>query len=118
MFELEDELYPELTLETDDILMNLTIKKDYSVFPTASERKEEFLNDLKAFIKEFDESPESLEFFKYYDDWLSSLSTIFELIISKALLMSTFVSKHPVVFRSAPWGWNFDKIIIIWFRSS
>ena len=25
-----DELYPELTLETDDIVMTLSIKKDYS----------------------------------------------------------------------------------------
>ena len=25
-----DELYPELTLETDDIIMALSIKKDYS----------------------------------------------------------------------------------------
>lgn len=68
MFEFEDEVYPELTLETDDILMNLIIRKDYSMFPTAEERKKEFLHDLKAFIEEFDESPESLEFFRYYDD--------------------------------------------------
>ena len=68
MFEFEDEVYPELTLETDDILMNLVIRKDYSVFPTVEERKKEFLHDLKEFMKEFDESPESLEFFKYYDD--------------------------------------------------
>ncbi len=68
MFELEDEIYPKLTLETDDIVMDLTIKKDYSQFPTAKIRKEEFVNDLKLFIEEFDQSPESLDFFKYYDD--------------------------------------------------
>lgn len=61
-------LFPELTLETDDIVMKLAIKKDYSYIEDIHERKIEFLNDLMDFIKEFDESPESLEFFRYYDD--------------------------------------------------
>ena len=30
MDDIFDELYPELTLETDDIIMNISIKKDYS----------------------------------------------------------------------------------------
>ena len=64
---LED-LYPEITLETDDIIMHLAIKKDYSQIEDLDKRKEEFINDLKAFIKEFDETPESDEFMRYYDD--------------------------------------------------
>ncbi|MDO5849124.1 MAG: hypothetical protein Q4P18_06295 [Methanobrevibacter sp.] len=66
--EFDELLYPELTLETDDILMNLTIKKDYSSFQNVEDRKKEFIKDLELFIKEFNESPESLEFFRYYDD--------------------------------------------------
>ena len=62
-----DSLYPELTLETDDIIMSITIKKDYSQIEDFDKRKEEFINDLKAFIKEFEETPESDEFMKYYD---------------------------------------------------
>ena len=63
-----DELYPEITLETDDIIMNLTIKKDYSSIEDLDKRKEEFINDLKDFIKEFEETPESDDFMRYYDD--------------------------------------------------
>ena len=63
-----DELYPELTLETDDIIMNLSIKKDYSQIEDLDKRKEEFIKDLKAFIKEFEETSESDEFMRYYDD--------------------------------------------------
>lgn len=64
----EEEWYPELTLETEDIIMDLTIKKDYSQIKDLNKRKEEFINDLRAFIVEFDETPESLEFMRYYDD--------------------------------------------------
>ena len=67
MDDLLDELYPELTLETDDMVMTLSIKKDYSQIEDLDKRKEEFINDLKAFIKEFEETPESDEFMKYYD---------------------------------------------------
>lgn len=63
-----DEIYPELTLETDDIAMNLIIKKDYSRIRDFDERKEEFINDLKAFIDEFEETPESDDFVRYFDD--------------------------------------------------
>ena len=63
-----DELYPEITLETDDIIMNLAIKKDYSQIKDLDKRKEEFINDLKDFIKEFEETYESDEFMRYYDD--------------------------------------------------
>ena len=41
-----DELYPEITLETDDIIMNLSIKKDYSQIKDLEKRKEEFISDL------------------------------------------------------------------------
>ena len=63
-----DELYPEITLETDDMIMNLSIKKDYSQIEDLDKRKEEFISDLKDFIKEFEETPESNEFMRYYDD--------------------------------------------------
>ena len=63
-----DSLYPELTLETDDIVMNLAIKKDYSKIKDFDKRKEEFINDLKAFIDEFEETPESDDFVRYFDD--------------------------------------------------
>ena len=63
-----DELYPEITLETDDILMSLTIKKDYSKIKDLDKRKKEFINDLNEFIKEFSETPESDEFMRYFDD--------------------------------------------------
>lgn len=63
-----DELYPEITLETDDIKMDITIKKDYSQIEDLDKRKEEFINDLKAFIKEFEETYESDEFMRYYDE--------------------------------------------------
>lgn len=63
----ENLFYPELTLETDDIVMSLVVKKDYSNILDVELRKKEFLKDLNLFIKEFDESSDSIEFFKYFD---------------------------------------------------
>ncbi len=63
-----DELYPELTLETDDILMTLAIKKDYSEIKDFEKRKEEFIKDLEDFINEFSQTPESDDFMRYFDD--------------------------------------------------
>lgn len=63
-----DDLYPELTLETDDIIMNIAVKKDYSKIEDFDKRKEEFINDLNEFIKEFSQTPESDDFMRYYDD--------------------------------------------------
>lgn len=68
MDDILDELYPELTLETDDIIMNLAIKKDYSQIKDFDKRKEEFINDLKAFVDEFSQTPESDDFMRYYED--------------------------------------------------
>lgn len=62
-----DELYPEITLETEDIIMSLSIKKDYSQIKDLDKRKEEFINDLKEFIEEFTETPESKEFMAFFD---------------------------------------------------
>lgn len=59
--------HPQISLETDDILMNLTIKKDYSAFDDLDERKKEFIKDLKEFIEEFESTEESTELMKYYD---------------------------------------------------
>lgn len=63
-----DSLYPEITLETDDIVMSITVKKDYSKIKDLDERKEEFINDLNDFIKEFCETPESDDFMMYFDE--------------------------------------------------
>ena len=63
-----DSLYPEITLETDDIIMSLTVKKDYSQIKDLDKRKEEFFKDLNDFIMEFSETPESDDFMKYFDD--------------------------------------------------
>lgn len=63
-----DGLYPELTLETDDIIMSLTIKKDYSQINDFDKRKEELIKDLKDFIDEFSQTPESDDFVRYFDD--------------------------------------------------
>lgn len=74
---LED-LYPEITLETDDILMSISVKKDYSQIKDVNLRKKEFIKDLQDFIKEFEQTPESLEFIKYFDDYffINSSQTI------------------------------------------
>ena len=67
MDDLPDDLYPELTLETEDIIMILSIKKDYSQITDFKKRKEEFIKDLHEFIEEFDETPESDDFVRYFD---------------------------------------------------
>ena len=67
MDELLDSLYPEITLETDDLIMTISVKKDYSQIEDIDKRKEEFINDLNEFIKEFSQTPESDDFIRYYD---------------------------------------------------
>ena len=62
-----EELFPELTLETDDIIMELAIKKDYSQIRDLDKRKEQFIRDLHDFIDEFSQTPESREFMAYFD---------------------------------------------------
>lgn len=63
-----DSIYPEITLETDDIIMSIAVKKDYSKIENLEKRKEEFISDLNDFIKEFSETPESDEFMLYFED--------------------------------------------------
>ena len=67
MDDLLDALYPEITLETDDIIMSISVKKDYSEVEDLDKRKEEFIKDLNEFIKEFSETPESKAFMAYFD---------------------------------------------------
>ncbi|MEE0939491.1 hypothetical protein [Methanobrevibacter sp.] len=62
-----DDLYPEITLETEDIIMSLSIKKDYSQIEDFNKRKEEFIKDLHEFVNEFSQTPESDDFIKYFD---------------------------------------------------
>ena len=66
MEDIDNLLLPEINLETDDIIMNIAVKKDYSVIEDIDQRKEEFIKDLKAFIEEFSQTEESKEFMKYY----------------------------------------------------
>ncbi len=64
----DDKLFlPEITLETDDIIMNIAVKKDYSQIEDLDDRKKEFINDLKDFIEEFAGAPESKIFLEVYD---------------------------------------------------
>lgn len=65
---LDDLDYPQLTLETEDIKMDLVIKKDYSYIKDVNERKNQLVEDLKEFIKEFDAAPEAIEFMEFYDE--------------------------------------------------
>ena len=67
MENIDNLIFPEITLETDDIIMTISVKKNYSEIEDLIERKREFIKDLKDFIDEFDETPESLEFMDYYD---------------------------------------------------
>ena len=62
-----DDLYPEITLETEDIIMSWSIKKDYSQIEDFNKRKEEFIKDLHEFVNEFSQTPESDDFIKYFD---------------------------------------------------
>ena len=59
--------FPNITLETDDILLNLVIKKDYSKIEDLAERKKEFFNDLREFIDEFESTEESNQLMIYYE---------------------------------------------------
>ena len=67
MKDIDSLLLPEINLETDDIIMNIAVRKDYSEIEDVHERKKEFINDLKEFIEEFSQTEESLEFMAYYD---------------------------------------------------
>ncbi|MBR0272250.1 MAG: hypothetical protein IJQ68_09750 [Methanobrevibacter sp.] len=67
MEDIDNLLLPEINLETDDIIMNIAVKKDYSQIEDLAERKKEFIKDLKDFIEEFSQTPESMEFMEYYD---------------------------------------------------
>lgn len=57
---------PELELETDDLRLILTLKKDYSKIEDLEERKKEFIKDMKDFIDEFAANPEFDELMEYY----------------------------------------------------
>jgi len=64
--ELPEIEFPEIELETDDLIMNLTLKKDYSKIKDIEKRKKEFIKDLKDFIDEFASNPEFDELMEYY----------------------------------------------------
>ncbi|MBR5504186.1 MAG: hypothetical protein IKV87_07075, partial [Methanobrevibacter sp.] len=46
--------YPEISLETEELFMNLSLKKDYSEIKDLNLRKKEFFKDLRDFIDEFE----------------------------------------------------------------
>ena len=60
MKDIDSLLLPEINLETDDIIMNIAVRKDYSEIKDIDERKRVFINDLKAFIEEFSQKDEAL----------------------------------------------------------
>jgi len=64
--ELSEIEYPEIELETDDIKLILTLKKDYSKIDNIELRKKEFIKDMKDFIDEFVSNPEFDELIEYY----------------------------------------------------
>ena len=65
---IQDNLeYPEIELETDDLKVNLTLKKDYSKIKDINKRKTEFFKDLIDFIEEFRNTKESDELMEYYN---------------------------------------------------
>lgn len=66
-FDFEDNNYPTIDLETEDIKMTLTLKKDYSNIKDLKNRKKEFIKDLNDFIDEFESTEESNELMKFYD---------------------------------------------------
>ena len=43
--------YPEIELETDDLKLVITLKKDYSKIDDLKQRKREFFKDLENFEK-------------------------------------------------------------------
>lgn len=59
--------YPEIEIETDELKLIITLKKDYSKEENIKLRKKEFFNDLESFIEEFRETPESNDLMLYYD---------------------------------------------------
>ena len=64
--ELPEVKFPEIELETDDIKLILTLKKDYSKIKDIKMRKKEFIKDMKDFIDEFVANPEFDELMEYY----------------------------------------------------
>lgn len=64
--ELPEIEYPEIELETNDIKLILTLKKDYSKIKNIEERKKEFIKDMKDFIDEFVANPEFDELMEHY----------------------------------------------------
>lgn len=58
--------FPEIEIETDDILMLLTLKKDYSKIENMEDKKKEFIKDMKDFIDEFASNPEFEQLMEYY----------------------------------------------------
>lgn len=58
--------YPEIELETNDLKLILTLKKDYSKIKDLEKRKKEFVADMRDFIDEFAANPEFDELMEYY----------------------------------------------------
>ena len=62
-----DELFPEITVETDDVILIIAVKKDYSQNNDLIQRKKEFINDLNNVIDEFDKTTEIKDFLSFFD---------------------------------------------------
>ena len=93
----ENIFYPELTLETDDIIMELAIKKDYSKIRDSDKRKEEFIKDLHDFIDEFIKIKAKIHFLAI----LITYSIRFKSILSNDFMVSISICPGAVTSRPA-----------------
>lgn len=66
-FDMSEIDCPEIEIETDDLKLVITLKKDYSKNSDIKLRKEEFIKDLNDFINEFTSKEELDELMEYYD---------------------------------------------------
>ena len=67
MDDFADDLFPEIEIETENMILSFSLKKDYSKINSLDERKKVFINDLNDVIDEFSQTDEFNEFMKYFD---------------------------------------------------
>jgi len=57
-FDFKELEYPEVEIETEDLAIIITLKKDYSKIKDVENRKKEFKKDINDFFKEFTSTEE------------------------------------------------------------
>ncbi|KZX11012.1 hypothetical protein [Methanobrevibacter curvatus] len=60
--------FPQINLETDDLIIELTLTKDYSKFKDHESRKIAFKKDIKEFFDEFYATEEFNELIDFYSE--------------------------------------------------